>query len=49
LYRIADPNFNGEATVPILWDKFTRSIVNNNPRDISGMLNNKFNEFAVCK
>ena len=29
LYRMADPRFDGVASLPILWDKLTKSIVNN--------------------
>ena len=28
-YRLADPQFNGLVTVPVLWDKKKRTIVNN--------------------
>ena len=29
LYTRADPNYSGRATVPVLWDKHTQTIVNN--------------------
>ncbi len=29
LYAAADPAYNGPATVPVLWDTRTRTIVNN--------------------
>ena len=29
-YQATDPNFDGRVTVPVLWDKETKRIVNNN-------------------
>lgn len=43
LYTKADPEFTGRATVPILWDKHTNTIVNNESADIVRMLNTAFN------
>jgi len=48
-YRATDPKFNGRVTVPVLWDKQTKRIVNNCEDDICPMFNNVFNEFAVNK
>jgi putative glutathione S-transferase len=45
-YRATDPNFDGRATVPVLWDRETRKIVNNCEDDICVMFNTVFNEFA---
>ncbi|WP_078085464.1 glutathione S-transferase family protein [Microbulbifer mangrovi] len=42
LYTRADPNFTGRATVPVLWDKQTGTIVNNESADIVRMLNSAF-------
>src|SRR6476620_7109441 len=28
-YQLTDPNFDGRVTVPVLWDKVTKKIVNN--------------------
>lgn len=42
IYTRADPNFTGRATVPVLWDKKTRTIVNNESADILRMLNHAF-------
>lgn len=42
LYTRADPQFTGRATVPILWDKKTGTIVNNESADILRMLNTAF-------
>ncbi|WP_226702414.1 glutathione S-transferase family protein [Microbulbifer elongatus] len=42
LYTRADPYFTGRATVPVLWDKHTGTIVNNESADIVRMLNSAF-------
>ncbi|MBR9857894.1 MAG: glutathione S-transferase family protein [Oceanisphaera sp.] len=42
LYTRANPNISGRATVPVLWDKQTGSIVNNESADIVRMLNSAF-------
>jgi putative glutathione S-transferase len=41
-YLLTDPNFSGRVTVPVLWDKVTRRIVNNSEDDICRMLNFAF-------
>jgi len=46
LYQQADPLFTGRATVPILWDKETHGIVNNESSDIIRMLNSEFDEIT---
>jgi putative glutathione S-transferase len=48
-YAATDPNFDGRVTVPVLWDKETKKIVNNCEDDICRMFNNLFNEFAKNK
>ncbi len=45
IYRRAVPDFTGRCTVPVLWDKRTETIVNNESSDIVRMLNR---EFAAC-
>lgn len=45
-YRLADPQFNGLVTVPVLWDKMKRTIVNNESSEIIRMLNSAFNDYA---
>jgi glutathionyl-hydroquinone reductase len=45
-YVATDPNFDGRVTVPVLWDKETKRIVNNCEDDICFMFNNAFNAFA---
>ncbi len=48
-YAATDPNYDGRVTVPVLWDKETRKIVNNCEDDICRMFNDAFNEFARNK
>ena len=47
LYAMADPNYAGRITVPVLWDKHERTIVNNESSEIIRMLNSEFNDFAT--
>ncbi len=46
LYSQADPLYTGRATVPVLWDKETHTIVNNESADIIRMLNREFDELT---
>ncbi|MBC8123388.1 MAG: glutathione S-transferase family protein [Gemmatimonadaceae bacterium] len=46
LYGLAKSSYNGRSTVPVLWDKQTKTIVNNESAEIIVMLNSEFNEFA---
>lgn len=41
-YRASDPNFDGRVTVPVLWDKKAKRIVNNSEDDICRMFNSAF-------
>jgi glutathionyl-hydroquinone reductase len=43
LYVKANPTYTGRVTVPVLWDKQTHTIVNNESRQIIRMLNSEFN------
>lgn len=42
LYTRADPTISGRATVPVLWDKQSGTIVNNESADVVRMLNSAF-------
>jgi len=42
IYTAADPRFTGRATVPALWDRTTKSIVNNESADLLRMMNEAF-------
>jgi putative glutathione S-transferase len=46
LYHRSDPNYSGRVTVPMLWDKKTRTIVNNESSDIMRMFNSLFNDIT---
>ncbi|MBE9214431.1 glutathione S-transferase family protein [Plectonema cf. radiosum LEGE 06105] len=46
IYQIAQPGYQGRCTVPVLWDKQTKTIVNNESAEIIVMLNSQLNEFA---
>src|SRR4051812_121109 len=48
-YETTDANFDGRVTVPVLWDKDTKKIVNNSEDNICVMLNGAFNQFAANK
>lgn len=47
VYRSAVPNYSGRATVPVLWDDETQTIVNNESSEIIKQLNSEFNSFAT--
>jgi putative glutathione S-transferase len=42
VYIKADPNYTGRVTTPVLWDKETGTIVNNESRDIIRMFDHEF-------
>ncbi|PSJ47044.1 glutathione S-transferase family protein [Zobellella taiwanensis] len=46
LYTRADPHFTGRATVPVLWDIHTDTLVNNESADIVRMLNSAFSAWT---
>ena len=41
------PDYDGRSTVPVLWDKHQRVIVNTESSEILRMLNSEFNEFSA--
>ena len=47
IYALADPHFTGRATVPALWDKERRTIVNNESADLLRMFNSGFGALAA--
>ncbi|HEY9605989.1 MAG TPA: glutathione S-transferase C-terminal domain-containing protein [Allocoleopsis sp.] len=46
VYTQAKPDYTGKVTVPVLWDKFQRTIVNNESSEIIRMLNSEFDAFG---
>lgn len=42
IYVLADPQYTGRVTVPVLWDKERRTIVNNESAEIIRMFNSAF-------
>ena len=46
IYTRAEPSYSGRATVPVLWDKKTGTIVNNESADIIRMFNSGFGALA---
>ncbi len=46
LYTHACPDYTGQVTVPVLWDKKQQTIVSNESADIIRMLNSGFGELA---
>jgi putative glutathione S-transferase len=46
IYTIADPEYTGRVTVPILWDKKRNTIVSNESAEIIRMLNNAFDHLG---
>ncbi len=46
LYTKAKPDYSGRVTVPILWDKHSQTIVNNESSEIIRILNSAFNDMT---
>lgn len=46
-YAATDPAWRGRVTVPVLWDRLTGSIVNNESEDILRMLDSAFGDRAL--
>mmetsp|Transcript_3863 Transcript_3863/g.7911 ORF Transcript_3863/g.7911 Transcript_3863/m.7911 type:complete len:329 (+) Transcript_3863:53-1039(+) len=49
VYCMADSEYTGRASVPVLWDSQSGTIVNNESSDIVRFLCQEFDEFAVHK
>ena len=47
IYALADPHYTGRVTVPVLWDKARRTLVNNESSEIIRMLNNAFDDVGA--
>ncbi len=46
VYDAAAPDFSGVITVPVLWDKKEKTIVNNESAEIIRLFNSEFQQFA---
>lgn len=46
VYTTVDADYSGRATVPVLWDKKRRTIVNNESSEIIRMFNSAFNDLT---
>jgi putative glutathione S-transferase len=46
IYVMANPNYTGRVSVPVLWDKKTKTIVNNESSEIIRMFNSAFDAFT---
>lgn len=47
LYARADPSYTGRASVPVLWDQHTQTIVNNESSEIIRMFNSAFDKVGA--
>jgi putative glutathione S-transferase len=48
-YMQSEPTFEGRVTVPVLWDKQTQRIVNNESSELLRMLNRAFDAFTTSE
>jgi len=46
IYTLAKPHYTGRVTVPILWDKKNKAIVNNESAEIIRIFNSAFNQLT---
>jgi len=49
IYTAAQPDFTGRVSVPVLWDKVRRTIVNNESSEIIRMINSAFDAWGDAK
>jgi putative glutathione S-transferase len=47
IYQLDNPKASTKVTVPVLWDKKTKTIVNNESSEIIRILNSNFKDFAT--
>jgi len=47
VYTTADPTFTGKVTVPVIWDRARKTIVNNESSEIIRMLNSSFQDVGA--
>lgn len=49
IYVLAEPKYTGRVSVPVLWDKEKKTIVNNESSEIIRMLNSTFDAFTKVR
>jgi putative glutathione S-transferase len=49
IYLLAEPRYSGRVTVPVLWDKEKKTIVNNESSEIIRMFNSAFDQFTDAR
>jgi putative glutathione S-transferase len=49
IYTHANPDYSGRVTVPVLWDKKTKTIVSNESPEIIRMFNSAFDEIGASR
>jgi putative glutathione S-transferase len=49
IYLFAEPRYSGRVTVPVLWDKKKKTIVNNESSEIIRMFNSAFDKFTGAR
>lgn len=47
VYQLANPDYTGRITVPVLWDKKTRTVVNNESSEILRMFGSAFDDLVA--
>lgn len=47
IYRRAEPEYSGQVTIPVLWDKATQTIVSNESSEIIRMFNGAFDDVGA--
>jgi glutathionyl-hydroquinone reductase len=49
IYLLADPRYSGRVSVPVLWDRKRRTMVNNESAEIIRMFNSAFDAFTKVR
>ncbi len=49
IYTKAQPNYSGRVTVPVLWDKYKKTIVSNESSEIIRMMNSSFDHLGALE